>query len=243
MEECGLTTRIDKCKFAKERIVFFGYDLSADGIILTEEKEALRSVKKSTTVRELQSFLGLAGWVLRRFVPGYSTLTEPVSALTKKGVRWNWAEPQEKAYMAVMALLDEQLDLYHFDPTLETKMYSDASPVGLGAMLCQIDKSGKERTIMFVSRTLSRIERKYSQREREALVLMWACERLHMYIYGVTFILVTNHKPLLWSYGNSRKTPPARVLRWAVRLPGYDYKVQYIQGKRNPLLPIRGMTK
>ena len=147
MEECGLTARIDKCEFAKERIVFFGYDLSADGIRPTEEKEALRSVKKPTTVRELQCFLGLAGWVLRRFVPGYSTLTEPLSALTKKGVRWNWAEPQEKSYMAVMALLDEQLDLYHFDPVIETKVYSDASPVGLGAMLCQIDKSGKERTI------------------------------------------------------------------------------------------------
>ena len=90
MEECGLTARIDKCEFAKERIVFFGYDLSADGIRPTDEKkEALRSVKKPTTVRELQSFLGLAGWVLRRFVPGYSTLTEPLSAFTKKGVRCN----------------------------------------------------------------------------------------------------------------------------------------------------------
>ena len=87
---------------------------------------------------------------------------------------------------------------------------------------------------MFVSRTLSRIERKYSQTKREALGLVWACKRLHMYIYGATFILVTDHKPLLWIYGNSRKTPPARVLRWAVRLQGYDYKVQYIQGKRNP---------
>ena len=113
-------------------------------------------------------------------------------------ILWNWAEPQEKAYMAVMALLDEQLDLYHFDPTLETKVYSDASPVGLGAMLCQIDKSGKERIIMFVSHTFSRIERKYSQTARGALGLVWACERLHMYIYGATFILVTDHQPLLW---------------------------------------------
>ena len=84
MEGCGLTARIDKCEFAKE---FFGYEISAQGIRPTEQKkQALRSCQTPKTMKEVQSFLGLAGWVLRKFIPQYSTIVEPLSSLTKREV-------------------------------------------------------------------------------------------------------------------------------------------------------------
>ena len=39
-------------------------------------------------------------------------------------------------------------------------------------------------------------ERRYSQTEKEALVIVWACERLHAYLYGAECELMTDHKPL-----------------------------------------------
>ena len=171
MEECGLTARIDKCEFCQEKIQFFGYEVSAEGIKPTHEKvQALQSCKMPLNVKELHSFLGLAGWVLRRFAPQYSTLVEPLSCLTRKGAQWKWGIRQENAYKQIMSLLERQLKLHHFDPSLETRV-ADASPVGLGALLCQKDKSGIERTVQCISRTLSDVERRYSQTEREALAL------------------------------------------------------------------------
>ena len=55
-----------------------------------------------------------------------------------------------------------------------------------------------------------------------------------MYLYGSSFTLVTDHQALLCIYRNSRKTPPAPILRWAVRLQGYEFNVKYIKGSRNP---------
>ncbi|KAL1256495.1 hypothetical protein QQF64_012040 [Cirrhinus molitorella] len=77
--------------------------------------------------------------------------------------------------------------------------------------------------VCYISRSLSECERRYSQTEREALALVWACERLHPYIYGRQFDLLTDHKPLEAIYG-PRFKPCARVERWVLRLQPYNLK-------------------
>ena len=119
MEECGLTARIDKCEFSKEKMEFFGYEISAQGIKPTEEKkQAVKSCKRPRSVKEVQSFLGLAGRVLRKFVPQYSTVVETLSSLAKKGSKWVWSHAQESTFLTITRLLEQQLSLFHFDPTI-----------------------------------------------------------------------------------------------------------------------------
>ena len=57
---------------------------------------------------------------------------------------------------------------------------TDASPTGLGAVLSQIDPLDhtRKQIVLYASRSLSPVERKYSQVEREALAIVWACVRL-----------------------------------------------------------------
>ena len=74
---------------------------------------------------------------------------------------------------------------------------------------------------------------RYSQTEREALAVVWGCERFHMYLTGAQFDLVTDHKALEMIYSPKSK-PPARIERWALRLQQYDYKVVYRRGDENP---------
>ena len=64
-------------------------------------------------------------------------------------------------------------------------MFTDASPTGLSVILSQntFDKDEK-KIILYASRTLSDVERRYSQTEKEALAIVWAIERLHIYLYG-----------------------------------------------------------
>ena len=93
--------------------------------------------------------------------------------------------------------------LAYFDRESHTQIIADASPVGLGAVLIQ-ERNGERRAVCYASRTLSSVERRYSQTEREALALVWACERFHLNVYGLPkFELVTDHGALRVIY--SRK--------------------------------------
>ena len=86
--------------------------------------------------------------------------------------------------------------------------------------------------ISYASRNLSDVERRYSQTEKEALALVWACERFNLYVFGRKFELETDHKVLEFIFG-PRSKPSARIERWVLRLQGYDYKVVYRPGKTN----------
>ena len=55
----------------------------------------------------------------------------------------------------------------------------------LSAILFQKTPGGNDRkVVVYVSRALSDVETRYSQTEREALAIVWAVERLHLYLYG-----------------------------------------------------------
>ena len=91
----------------------------------------------------------------------------------------------------------------YFDPEKETEISVDASPVGLAAILSQVDQKTEERhVITYASRSLTATEQRYSKTEREALAVVWACEHLHLYVYGKPVTVYTDHKPLVTIYGN-----------------------------------------
>lgn len=102
----------------------------------------------------------------------------------------------------------------YFDPSAQTIVVTDASPVGLGGVLVQ--KQGSEyRVIMYASRSLSDVERRYSQTEKEALGIVWGSERFHIYLIGSKFELWTDHRPLECIFSPKSK-PSARIERWVL---------------------------
>ena len=89
------------------------------------------------------------------------------------------------------------------------------------------------RVIAYVSRALSDVERRYSQMEKEALAIVWAIERLHIYVYSKHFSLFTDCKPVQLIYGNAKSKPPARIERWNLRLQGYNFSIVHTKGTEN----------
>ena len=105
----------------------------------------------------------------------------------------------------------------------------DASPVGLGAVLHQYNpRENKQRQLICcVSRMLTDVERRYSQFEKEALGVVWGCERLWTYLLGKRFVIKTDNRAVKLIFSNTTSKPPARIERLALRLSQFNYEISF----------------
>ena len=231
--ESNLTLNDSKCTFNVDSIWFYGYILSKDGISADKHKiEALVNMKVPKDVSQLRSFLGLATYC-ERFIPHLATITAPLREVTNKGVMWKWTNRHEQAFNKVKEEIAKDCTTAFYDPSKRTRVTVDASPVGLGAILSQFDINGNERIVAYASRSLSKVEQRYSQTEKEALGVVFGCEKFHIYLIGINFELDTDHKPLEVIYHPKAK-PSARIERWALRLQQYQFTLRHRPGKTNP---------
>ncbi len=114
--------------------------------------------------------------------------------------------------------------LTHYNPELPLRMAADASSYGIGAVISHVLPDGSEKPISFASRTLSPSEKNYSQLEKEALSLTFGVKKIHQYLYGRKFTLITDHKPLTAIFGAKKGIPTlatARLQRWALLLSAF----------------------
>ena len=83
-----LYAKLDKCDFWLKEVTFLGHVVSSKGIFVDPQKvEAFLRWERPTTITEIHSFLGLAGYY-KRFIEGFSTLATPLTRLTRKNIRW-----------------------------------------------------------------------------------------------------------------------------------------------------------
>ena len=104
----------------------------------------------------------------------------------------------------------------HYDPKRELILTCDASAYGVGAVLAQKDSEDNEHPIAFASHSLAPAEKNYSQLDKEALAIIFAVKRFHQYIFGCTFVIITDDRPLLGLFGPDRPIPQlasARIQR------------------------------
>ncbi|XP_062610353.1 uncharacterized protein K02A2.6-like [Saccostrea cucullata] len=228
LEEKHLTLNKEKCEFNKTQIEFYGYVFSSEGISADPRKvDAIKNSEIPSNASEVRSFLGMTNYV-GRFIPNYSTITAPLRELTKQNVKFEWQPNQQKAFDMLKRELTSDKVMAYFDPSKETTMIVDASPVGLGALLTQEGK-----VISYGSRALNDVETRYSQTEREALAVVWGCEHFHLYLFGQDFKVISDHKPLEAIFNNPHSKPPARIERWRLKLQPYHFGLQYRPGKTN----------
>ena len=237
LSDSGLTINLKKSQFGMSRVVFMGMVLSDKGIGPTEARvQAILEAREPQSSEEVRSFLGLANYS-SRFIPDFASVVEPLRRLLHKDVKFEFGDEQKLAFEKLKQRMANVATLAYFDKDASrTIVIADASPVGLGAVLVQI-QNGEPVPICYASRALSKCEQRYSQTEKEALALVWACERFHLYIYGKPFELWTDHKPLEAIYG-PRSRPSARIGRWVLRLQQYEFKVIHVSGKQNVADPL-----
>ena len=139
----------------------------------------------------MRSYLGMTGFY-RQCLPDYAQIAEPLEELKRKDTHFVWGPSHSEAF--------EKLTSSHVMTAPRTdrpyKLYTDACDYAVGAILVQVDDSGTERVIQYVSHSFSSVKRRWATLEKEAYAVVYAISKLRPYLYGADFTVYTAHKPL-----------------------------------------------
>jgi hypothetical protein len=230
MRKYNMKLQPDKCEFLRKEVSYLGHVIGQDGVRPDERRiEAVKDYPQPKTTRELKGFLGLAGYY-RRFIPNFSKIAKPLTELLKKDAPYVWSDKTDEAFTSLKTALTTEPLLQYPDFSKPFILTTDASKDAIGAVLSQ-GTIGKDPPIAYASRTLNRAERSYPTVEQELLAIVWGCKYDREYLFGRTFTIVTDHRPLTWIF--NVKDPSSRLLRWRLKLEEYTYEVVYKKGSCN----------
>lgn len=224
LRAAGLKLNPSKCVFACTEVHYLGFVVSPEGIKPDQGKtKAIQHFPRPTNVLEVRRFVGLASYY-RRFIEHFADIAAPLHALTRANVKFSWSPDCEQAFCVLKQRLTSSPVLAYPDFQQEFTVETDASDLGLGAILTQ-----GRRVIAYASRALTAVEKNYSATEKECLGVVWSLDQFNMYLEGRHFTVITDHKPL--TYLRQLKEPRGKLARWRVCLDVYDFTIKHRPGK------------
>ncbi|UYV73598.1 K02A2.6-like [Cordylochernes scorpioides] len=229
LNEYGLKANRENCNFFQESLEYCGHVIDKMGLHKTNDKiRAVLDAPEPLNVTQLRVFFGLITYY-HKFIRNAADVLSPLYALLKKGTKWHFSTECRKAFRQIKEIISSDQILIAYDPKSPIRLSCDSSSYGLGAVLSQIDVDGNERPIYFISRTLSRAEKKYSQIDKECLSIIWALKKFPNYLFGRKFELITDNKPLHHILNPKREISSnmsARLQRWALILSSYNFTIE-----------------
>ena len=226
-----------KCRIATKEGRLMGHIMSTQGVRADPMKvRAIYNYPTPKNGSELARFLGMVGW-MRRHTRFMSNVTSPLEALkNKKGAEYQWLEEHAVAFKTIQQAIASMSMIYHPDYKKDFYVATDASSNGLGAYIYQYDEGGydedgKKNVIAYASRGLTPHELNYSTIKKELLALIYALDKFHIYIYGRSFTVLTDHKAL--TYMHSQKGGNTMANTWYETLGNYTFDVVHHPGYRN----------
>ena len=211
---------------------YLGHVISVRGVLPDPEKtDQVKSFPIPTDVTSVCQFLGLASYY-RRFVPKFAKIAAPLHALLKENA-FEWTSECTTAFTLLKDALTSPPVLVYpkFGPDSEFILETDASYVGLGAVLSQKQGNGKVHPIAYASRSLDVHEKKFGVTELETLGLVWAVRYFRPYLLGHKTTVFTDHSACL-SLLNHPK-PSGKLARWALTIQEMNLVIKHQSGKSN----------
>lgn len=229
----GFSINLKKCSFVVRSIKYLGYQVKNGEIRPNSTKvDALIQSPSPTTVRQLQSFLGLASY-FRQFIQNFSMIASPLFRLLgnadKNGKLIEWSKEHETIRQQLISTLTCSPVLVIFNPDYPIELHTDASSIGFGAILINIiDK--KPRVVAYFSKRTSPAESRYHSYELETLCVVYAIKHFNNFLQCHPFTVVTDCSSLRATQTKKELIP--RVQRWWAFLQSYEFKIEYRQASR-----------
>ena len=215
LEAINMTLSFKECHFAFTSVKVLGHIVS--GLLMSVDMNKVKAIQAITppvNVGDVLSFLGMCGHY-RQYINDFSTIALPLSKITRKAKVFEWTEERQNAFVRLKELLMDAPSLALPDFDKPFILYTDASFIGLGAALHQVhvlNNKNVELPVFWISRALRNAELRYGATQLECLAVVWALEKLHYYLEGTTFEIVTDCQAVTSLLG--MKTPNRHMFRW-----------------------------
>ncbi len=201
--------------------------------------QVILAIKPPTGVKQLRHFIGMVQYYrdisarrsnmlapLTSFV-GECGQTKTTKAKGTEKVPWHWDEVYQRAFNHVKAKIAKDVVLAYPDYSKVFEIYIDASSKQLGAVITQ-----DNRPIVFFSRKLSDMQRKYSITKIELLAIVKTLKEFEGMLWGQNIKVFTDHTNLM---RDALGLILDCVYQWRLLLEEYRPKVVYIKGIHNTI--------
>ena len=228
----NIKLKLSKCQFAQSSVKYLGHNIAKNKYSpINDNLISLKNIPKPKCLKDLEKFLGKVCYYYK-FIPNAFKILKPLYDLKKKDVKFIWCSKCDNAFETIIKYLCSVPVLAIHDPNKECYLYTDASGIGIGAVLKQIQDDNQLHPIGYFSRKLLDYQKNYAITELEALAIVEAIEFWHHYLYPRKFTIFTDHMPL--KFIRSIKKPNSRIFKWSLKLSQYDYvEIKYVPGKYN----------
>ncbi|KAJ9693906.1 hypothetical protein PVL29_009734 [Vitis rotundifolia] len=216
-----------KCTFGVTSGKLLGHMVSERGIEVDPDKiKAILDMPTPSTEKEIRGFLGRLQYI-SRFIARLTDICEPIFRFLRKNQPTVWNDDCQLAFEKIKEYLLSPPILVPPTPGRPLLLYLSVSDMALGCMLAQLDDSGKERAIYYLSKRMLEYEMRYVMIERLCLALVWATRRLRHYMTEYSVHLISRLDPLRYLFDRPALT--GRLMRWLVLLTEFD--IQYVSQK------------
>ena len=226
----GLSLKLAKCEFTKTEVEFLGMIVGRGCICMDPAKlSAIAAWPPPKTVKAVRALLGFCNFY-RKFIPNFSNLVAPLTALTHKNVAWTWGSAHQSTFSSLLSLFQTAPVLHLPDVTCPFVVMTDASLIASRGILMQWDGNGDLHPCAYLSQTFSPAERNYDIYDWELLAVIHALEHWRCYLQGTTYFvtLLTDHKNL--TYFRQPQKLSCCQAHWMMFLQDFDLHFIHIPG-------------
>ncbi|GFY35470.1 retrovirus-related Pol polyprotein from transposon 17.6 [Trichonephila clavipes] len=226
----GLEIKFKKCQFLKKKVEFLGHTVESGTIKPSLTKTlAVRKFPEPTTIKQVQSFLGLTGY-FRKYIKDYSKIAKPLSDLTRIENLFVFGTQQKETFEKLKKIMSGGPILHLYKYGRKTELHTDACKQGYGAILLQEAEDGKLHPVYYMSKKTNTAEEKYDSYELEVLAIINALKKFRVYLLGQHFKIVTDCSAFQKTM--QKKELITRIARWVLQLEEFDYEIEHRAGSR-----------
>lgn len=229
LRQVNLKLNPHKCNFLKKEILYLGHVVTGEGILPDPDKvKVMKEYPVPENVDEVKRFVAFANYY-RKFIPDFARKAYELNKLCRKNQDFNWNIKCQSSFETLKNSLASPplLQYPDFSEQNQFQLQTDASGYAIGAVLSNKDA----RPVAYTSRSLNKAELNYPTIEKELLAIVWAVKHFRPYLYGKKFIILTDHKPLIYLF--NMKDPSSRLMKFRIALEEYDFDVHYVKGTDN----------
>lgn len=231
LRQNGFYIALNKSEFVKSKVRMLGHIVGTEGIEPDPSKiEAIQRSTAPTNQKELRQFLGMASF-LRIYTSKFAQVAAPLNELLSTKKAWEWTASHQKSFENLLEAMTQLVKLGTPKPGGGYEIHTDASDLGIGAVLYQNQEDGLV-PLWAVSKAFTKAERVWSTTEKELFAIVFALQRFHDFARIGKVRVRTDHAPLTYLKGKTT----GKLGRWSLWLQQYDLEITHIKGEEN-LIP------